>query len=254
MADDQAHGASAVKPSLEPDGPSEFQARGQLRRKMRRRRRAKHLAIGAAILAALIALTWLLFGSSVFAVKHVEVDGQQILTADQIAQHAQVPIGVPLARAPLKVVAQRVQELPAVAEAKVTRSWPNTVHIQVTERVARFQIQDAGGFHWVDDQGTVFNVSPDAQPVPLVSADQADQKTLRGVAAMLGALPEQLRAQIASVDATQVNRITLNLADGRQVVWGNINAPEEKATVLVALLKQPGKVYDVSVPSHPAIS
>lgn len=254
MAVEKSRGASAIKPSLDPSAANEFQARGQLRRKMRRRRQARRIAIALAALAVLATLTWLLFGSAVFAIKEVRVEGQQILTADQIVQHAQVPMGAPLARAPLKAVAGRVEQLPAVADAKATRKWPNTVHIQVVERAVRFQIQDAGGFHWVDDEGRVFNVSPDAQPVPLVSADQADDKTLRGVAALLNALPAEVQAQIASVDATKTNRITVNLSDGRQVVWGNVNAPAEKATVLVAILNQPGQVYDVSVPSHPAIS
>ncbi len=238
----------------EPTSAEEFKARGQLRRQLRRRQQAKRAIIGGAVVLVLAILAWLIFGSSVFAVKKVTVDGQQILTADQVIAQAAVPIGKPLARTNMRQVSERVGQLPAVHHADAKRSWPNSVHIEVTERSPKFQIKDDAGFHWVDEQGVVFNVSVDAQAVPLVAADQANQSLLRGIADMLNVLTDDVRSQIASVDASRTNRITINLADERQIIWGNVHAAAEKGIVLGVLLKQPGKIYDVSVPSHPAIS
>ena len=44
------------------------------------------------------------------------------------------------------------------------------------------------------------------------------------------------------------------LRDGRQVVWGSAEDSAAKAEVLVALLKEPAKRYDVSVPGQPTTS
>lgn len=243
-----------ARAKLGESAADEVAARSQLRRQMRRRQQARRAAIAGAIMLVAVLLVWLIFGSAVFAVKSVDVEGQQILMAEQVSEQAAVPIGKPLARIKVNGIAERVEQLPAVGEAEVRRGWPNTLLIKVQERTPKFQIKDGAGFNWIDEQGVVFHVTGDAQPVPLVSADLADQNLLRGIAEMINALPADVQSQIAGIDATRINRITINLSDERQIIWGNVKAPAEKGTVLAVLLKQPGKIYDVSVPSHPAIS
>ncbi len=60
------------------------------------------------------------------------------------------------------------------------------------------------------------------------------------------AITEQLST--ASID-----NIVVTPTDGRPIVWGNASQSAEKAALLPVLLAQPGNVYDISVPSHPAI-
>ena len=44
-------------------------------------------------------------------------------------------------------------------------------------------------------------------------------------------------------------RISLELTDGRTVVWGDATDNDDKAIVATALLGQPGKTIDVSAPN-----
>jgi cell division protein FtsQ len=70
---------------------------------------------------------------------------------------------------------------------------------------------------------------------------------------MLAALPETVRARLATVRAESADSIELDLTDGVVVVWGSAEQNDRKAEVLVALMKQPGRVYIVSAPEAPAI-
>jgi hypothetical protein len=82
--------------------------------------------------------------------------------------------------------------------------------------------------------------------------------TREELAAAVGALPEPVRGQVLSVAAIVDPRgipgtITLGLTDEREVRWGSPERAADKAAVLVPLLTQPGRVYDVTSPDLPTI-
>ena len=70
---------------------------------------------------------------------------------------------------------------------------------------------------------------------------------------VLAALPDPLLARLATVRAETPDSIELDLTDGIVVVWGSAEQSARKAEVLIALMKQPGRVYIVSAPDVPAI-
>ena len=70
---------------------------------------------------------------------------------------------------------------------------------------------------------------------------------------VLAELPAPLLERLATVRAETPDSIELDLADGIVVVWGSAEQSARKAQVLVALMKQPGRVYIVSAPDAPAI-
>jgi cell division protein FtsQ len=79
-----------------------------------------------------------------------------------------------------------------------------------------------------------------------------DAPTKAALQVMTSLRPE-VAAQVARVAAPSVAAITLQLVDGRQVVWGTTDRTEEKALKLGALLTQPGQTYDVSSPDLPTV-
>ena len=74
-----------------------------------------------------------------------------------------------------------------------------------------------------------------------------------GVLAVLDELPATVRDRMATVRAETPDSIELDLADGVVIVWGSAEQSPRKAQVLLALMKQPGRVYIVSAPDAPAI-
>jgi len=70
---------------------------------------------------------------------------------------------------------------------------------------------------------------------------------------VLAALPMPVRSELQVVEASGPRAVTLRLAGGKQVRWGDPEESDRKAAVLAVLLSQPASVYDVSSPELPTV-
>lgn len=208
----------------------------------------------------LVALGYLLFFSSLLAVKTVEVQGAKTVSADQIRATAAVPPDQPMLRADVDGIRDRVAQMPGIATVDVSRSWPTTLEIAVTERtaIAFFDSGPGGdGVHLVDGSGVVFKTvktRPVGLPELKLPKVSVDDPVTRAVTAVLGVLPEQLLKQTKTVTAQTPASVEFTLSTGKTVRWGNAENTDRKAKVLAALLTQQGKIYDVSAPELPTIT
>lgn len=212
----------------------------------RRRPRWRIALITALCLCLVAAVGWVVMVSSVLGVRSVQVSGTALLDPGQVRTAAGVRDGAPLARLDTGAVARRVEKLPEVLRAKVDVSYPSTVRIQVTERVAvAFVRGDDGRPVLVDDSGAAFRAvaQPPGGAPELVASGQS---TRQAAAQVSGALPPALRSQVASIRADSVNALTLKLGDGRTVLWGASKDNAAKVRLLTALLGQPGDTFDIS--------
>jgi cell division protein FtsQ len=255
-------------PAAPPAGPAAGPAAG---RPVRPPRRA--LTRRRAVLAALVALTlvtggttWALYGSAWFRATQVRVNGAGVLTAAQIERAAVVPLGGPLLSVDTGAVRRRVlAALPRVRDVAVTRSWPHTVRVEVTERTASAVLAAPGGkFTEVDRDGVRFATAARApRGVPLVQLTPVDSASLRhfGTRGLLRAaievsrdLPDSVRGRATTIRVRSYDGITVELSGGREVMWGSAEDGARKAEVLTALLKaQPEATrFDVSAPTAPA--
>jgi cell division protein FtsQ len=210
--------------------------------------------------AALGLLAWLVWGSPVFAVSTVQVDGAGSLTAEEVVEVAGITQGTPLLRVDVDAAEARVARLPQVASVEVTRGWPRSVVVTVVERAPVAVVDQAGTRSLVDADGVLFDTvtgAPPAGVVPLdVAAPGPDDRATRAALAALVALPREVRADVAAASATTAEDVTLTLTDGTTVLWGSAEHAGDKADVLVALLGQlesgalePAGTIDVSAPS-----
>ena len=97
------------------------------------RRRLRRITLVLA-LVALVVLALVATRTPLLDVDRVTVAGNERTSVDDVRNAAGIRLGEPLLSIDLGTVASRVEELPWVASADVTRSWPSTVKIQVTER------------------------------------------------------------------------------------------------------------------------
>ena len=97
----------------------------------------KRLRVLLAAIVAFVAVgtAYLIVVSPLLDVDHVRVTGVQHLDAADVAGVAGVRLGAPLLRVDTGAVAARVERMPWVASAKVSRALPGTLRITVTERV-----------------------------------------------------------------------------------------------------------------------
>jgi cell division protein FtsQ len=196
---------------------------------------------------------WLFYFSSVFAVSGVKVAGADTVPVATITQVAEAPTGTPLVKVDLGAIAERVRTIQAVADAQVTRAWPNQLKIVVTERVPVVVVTDGSNFELVDATGVAFKTvpaRPEGLPEALVVGSRRDV-TIRSVVTVSAALPVKLRSEVESISAASPDSITLNLGSKVKVVWGSSDDSARKAEVLSVLMRREAKVYDVSAPDLP---
>jgi cell division protein FtsQ len=223
-----------------------------------RRRRVAGAVVAVLLLAALgLIVRVVLYDSRLFDVQGVHVEGLSTLPESDVVGAAAVPIGAPLASIDTGDIADRVAKLPAVALATVKRSWPHTVTVIVNERVPVASAGTPTGL--VDAGGVVYpGTPPPGLPRLVFGAVGPDDPTTRSALAALATLPPSVRSQVITVDATVAGsggpgEVTFGLTENRQIVWGSDERAAEKAAVLVPLLTQPGRVFDVTSPDLPTI-
>ncbi len=224
------------------------------RRQWRRRWLAwRYVVVALLVVALVVGGGWLVYFSNVLTVKRVDVEGQRLLTRSQVVQTAKVPAGEQLARVDVGAIAARLRSLAEVRTVDVSREWPDAVQIVIQERVAVAVIEIGGRLRGLDSAGVVFTEYAKAPPgLPRISsASSTSPDALREAATVVSALPKELAAMVDHVEVLTVDQITLVLKDQRVVLWGSAEDSALKADVLLKLLRQPGKVYDVSVPGQP---
>ncbi len=235
---------------------SASQQRFAERARARRRRIVRGVVAGLVVVGVLVGVAWLVGWSPLLVVDNVRIKGVPADQSDAVLSAADAPMGQPLARVDTDAVADRVGELKWVADVQVGRSWPRTLVIDVQPRTPVAALKSAGGWQLVDADGAAYElVSGRPQGVPELdlSAAASDEPLRVAAIGVLVALPADLRGQLSSVTAESPDDVRLTLASGVEVRWGGVERSDRKAVVLVRLLAQPGRVYDVSAPDAPAV-
>ncbi len=216
-------------------------------------RRLRPLWVAVLVAIALVVGVWLVYFSSVVAVRGVDVSGNTTISKAQIVAIAHAPIGTPLARADLAAIQARVESLPAVESASVSRSWPHTIDITVVERTPVAVVSRGAGLQAVDASGVLFgHYSSKPVDLPLVrTAPDVKADALAEAAQVVRSLRPDIAARVAYIDVKTIDAITLKMTNGITVLWGSADSSGQKAEVLAVLLRQKVHAIDVSVPGRP---
>jgi len=221
------------------------------RARRRRLRAALPWAMTAGALLVVGALVWLVYGTPVLGVRQVEVVGTDSLTPVQVEQAAAVRMKQPLAGVDLDRIRGRIEALPAVDRALISRSWPSTVVIEVIERVPVAAVPAGEQFTLIDAEGVAFRTvgeQPDGVPVAQLATPGPEDINTRSALTVLSSLTAELREQLLSISVPAPAQVSLGLRRERTVIWGDESQSETKAQVATALLERKGDTIDVSAP------
>jgi cell division protein FtsQ len=172
--------------------------------------------------------------------------------SEVLAASGVVP-GTPLIRVNTARAAARIEQITQVRSVQVNRSWPNRLVIVVQERTPVLVLPAyGGGYDLADANGVVLRrVARRPAGLPLYPT-VAPEGALRGdpdltaATAVLGELPARLRQSVKSVTAPHPDQVTLRLAGGVTVLWGDTSRAGNKARELAVLMRSHSRYYDVS--------
>jgi cell division protein FtsQ len=209
------------------------------------------------VLGLVVFAVWAVGWSSLLGVRHVDVSGERRTSQQVVLAAGAVPADQPLLRVDLGAIASRVEKLPTVAHVQVSRVWPRTVRISITERVPIAVVHRGPDMRLIDANGVDFAAAPAGAPYPrldlnLAAAPPAD---VRAGLAVVQALPGAMLRRVGSVQAYNPTDVRLILTDGAIVIWGSADRSLDKAEVFTALERTHPKAttFDVSAPDAPAI-
>jgi cell division protein FtsQ len=200
-----------------------------------------------------IGVGWLFAFSPILGARDVDVRGNRTITVQQVREAARVPHGRPLLRLNTAAIRERVAAMPEIATVDITVSYPSTVRITVSERIAVGYLENDGGLVLVDKTGTQFRhvrTPPNGLPRFDVPSGTTAQLVGAAVANVAGALPLSVVSKLAAISATDATSITLQLQDGRVVRWGTRDRNADKVRILPTLLRQRGTLFDLSNPDE----
>ena len=227
------------------------------------RRRLKRLTQALA-LVALVVLAFAATRTPLLDVDRVLVRGVEGPRAEAVRAAAAVSSDQPLASLDTGAVAARVEDLPWVASAEVSRSWPATVRVRVTEREVAAAVQvTENHVALVDAEGYVVAIEEGGTTdAPLVlrgiEGPVAEGRRLDGDArealVLAVAVADRMPGAVASVSTD----LEAELADGGVVRFGSTEDLEEKITAVKTVLSDVDTacmaLLDVRVPGSPALT
>ncbi|WP_421119817.1 cell division protein FtsQ/DivIB [Aquihabitans daechungensis] len=223
-------------------------ARGQGRRRLR-------WILLAVVVVVLLVGAFAVTQSPALDVDEVAVRGASRTEQAEARAASGIAIGSPLVSLDAPAVERRLEALPWVEQASVSRSWPGTVRISLVERTPVAVVGSGAGAVQVDRDGRALGPASD-DGLPVVSGDavvpgEELPPTQRWVVATIADLPAELRSEVAAASATP-SGIRLTLTDGIEVRWGDSSQPTAKADAVQVLLEQADRAtiaaIDVTVP------
>lgn len=213
----------------------------------RRGRRRTLISIGvcAAVLAALAAVAPF---TPVMPVRSVAVDGNHILTREQVEDLAAIPPETPMGKVNLNDAANRVASDPWVRTVTVSRHWPSTIDISLSEHAAVAFVAQADGTHLIDADGVDFLVAdPPPEAIELVNAPVGDVDEMADVVAIAASISSRARQAIAAIEVQPDNYI-LRTVDNKRITWGASEDNENKSYALEAVLQMEGTEFNIVNP------
>jgi cell division protein FtsQ len=229
-------------------------------------RRLRILVFGLVGTGVLVS-AWFLLHSPVFGARAVTVTGNVHESATQVIDQAGLAGQPPLLDVDEGAVAARVEQLPWVRTASVSVSWPDGVHIRVTEETPRFAVSEAGG-RWatLSADGRVLAVSvaredglllltvPQPPGVPGSVLPARDDAGLD----VASTLPASFAAQVTGVTVEPAGWVQLSLTTPISVDIGTATQLtakyEDVSSILAGATLHNGDVIDVSVPDAPTVT
>jgi cell division protein FtsQ len=200
--------------------------------------RWKAVFVTLLVVGVLGTAAWVLLGSRLLVVRHVEVIGTKIVPRGRVMAVAQVPLGAPMVRLRSDAVRDRVAGIQEVESVRVERRWPTTVRIVVRERVPVVVVERDQRFYQVDRFGVTVlttRVRPRGLPALLVANPGPADAPTRAALKVWASLPSRIATRLTAIEAPSPESVTLRLTAGMTIVWGAPERAADKVRLIDAL-------------------
>jgi cell division protein FtsQ len=220
-------------------------------------------AIAAGVLLIVLYAGYMLWLRNLgwFAIDEVTIEGASTSQPQIKAAVERASGGMTTLRIKDDELREAVARFPTVASVSASTSFPDTLHVRITERLPVAYVQMGGPRTPVSADGYLLTgASFDSKALPRIEGASARGARLAAdaaaQAAILGATPQPLPERITSSSWDEDSAgVILQLENGPEVRFGDGSRAAEKWDAAVAVLSSPERgspsYLDVSVPERP---
>jgi cell division protein FtsQ len=220
-------------------------------------------ALAVVLALGLAAAGVVLSRSSVFDVRHVEVDGAAYRSRADVVRLSGVSRATNALWLDEGSVERRLEQDPWIASATVSTSFPWTVHVQVVERTPAAVVDRGTDRLLVATDGTPLGLAGRVSGLPLIvmppaGALEGAPPSLEPAARAVGGLPPSILARVRQVVVSLDGTLEMRLVDGPRVEFGPATQIDAKGRAIASMLAwsdeegEPLATVNVVAPGAPA--
>jgi len=229
--------------------------------------RRKRIIIIVSSFTAIVLAVYLLYNSSFFNVREIEVRGNNNLTDQYVIENSGIKRDDTLFDLPFTKIKARLQKLNWVDKAKVLRDWPDSIILEIRERLPIAYIENDKGRFLVDGAGFVIDKLsslkagvrlPKIGELPLKEikvGDSIKSSTAKNALNAYAGLDDKLRKKVHSITARSVEELYF-IVEGVEIIYGKAEQISLKNKVIKTILKEKKEnisTLDIRIPEKPVV-
>jgi len=143
--------------------------------KINKKKRLKLIIITLLIVLSLI----FLLSSNIFNIKEIEVEGNVVLSVDKIISLSKIGRGTNIFAINSIGSVAGIKEDAYIEKANIKRVLPNKIKIIVEERTAKYMLQFADSYVYINKQGYILEIGNNKLDVPILTGIDTDLADIR---------------------------------------------------------------------------
>ena len=120
------------------------------------------------ILVVVIGVTVFAMVSPIFNIKNINVTGNSKIDSEKIISLSGIEKGNNLFRINKTQISKQIKKNGYIEDIKIIRKLPDTIEINVIERVPGFQIKYGNGYVVINNQGYIIKISEESEELPFL--------------------------------------------------------------------------------------
>ena len=129
------------------------------------------------IILALLLVVLLIIGASnvpLFNVKNVEVVGNNKISSDKVIELSGINDSINLFKLDKNQISESITQNAYIEKVEISRKFPNKVVLNVVEREAKYMLQFADSYVYINNQGYMLEISTEPIEVPVLLGIKTD--------------------------------------------------------------------------------
>ena len=219
----------------------------------------------------LIVLVGLISGGIVFAltspifnIKDIKVLNNSQISTDTIISLSELKYDENIFKFYSKNVIEKIKENPYIENVKIHRKLPNTIEIDIEERVPKYSVDYMGKYAYINNQGYLLEISEDSKKLPIIlGVSTAEENIVPGnrlnnddltkledvIKIMNNAKENNLDTKVTSIDISDKSDYIIYLEEEKKKVHlgDNTNLSNKMLYVVAIMEKEKEKEGDIYV-------